>query len=133
MAKQEVEENKPKKLGFLHGDIKTPPFSEKARKESGYLLRRLQSGETLGMPSAEPLPIVGPRCGALRVRDEQHNWRIMYRVDPTTVLVIDVYDKKTRKIPDEIIDQCKKRLKEYDKRLAEEMKKLTKGETNDGR
>jgi phage-related protein len=85
------------------------------------------------MPSAEPLPIVGPRCGALRVRDEQHNWRIMYRVDPTTVLVIDVYDKKTRKIPDEIIDQCKKRLKEYDKRLAEEMKKLKKGEANDGR
>jgi hypothetical protein len=36
MAKQEVDEHKPKKLGFLHGDIKTPPFSEKARKESGY-------------------------------------------------------------------------------------------------
>jgi phage-related protein len=66
------------------------------------------------MPFAEPLPIVGPRCGALRVRDGGHNWRIMYRVDPTEVLILEVYAKKTRKIPDRIIGLCKKRLKDYD-------------------
>jgi phage-related protein len=66
------------------------------------------------MPRAEPLPIVGPRCGAIRVRDKQHNWRIMYRIDSTVILVVDVYDKKTRRIPDEVIDRCKKRLKRYD-------------------
>jgi phage-related protein len=53
-------------------------------------------------------------AGALRIRDEQHNWRIMYRVDPTMVLVVGVYDKKTQKIPDEVIDRCKKRLKTFD-------------------
>jgi phage-related protein len=115
MAKRtEDEEPTAKPLVFLHGEIKTPPFSEKARKEAGYLLRQLQLGESLKMPQAEKLPVVGPRCGALRIRDEQHNWRIMYRVDPTMVLVVDVYDKKTPKIPDEVIDRCKKRLKTFD-------------------
>ena len=115
MARQRTEdEPEPKLLVFLHGEIKSPPFSDEARKEAGDLLRLLQLGERLGMPKAEPLPIVGPRCGALRVRDSQHNWRIMYRVDEDLILVIDVYDKKTRKIPDQVIDRCKQRLRIYD-------------------
>ena len=65
------------------------------------------------MPQAEPLPSVGPRCGALRVRDAEHNWRIMYRVDSDAVLVLEVYSKKTRKIPDEVIERCRRRLKRY--------------------
>jgi phage-related protein len=108
------EEPEPKPVVFLHGEIKTPPFPDEARREAGYLLRLLQRGESVGMPRGEPLPIVGPRCGALRIRDGQHNWRIMYRVDATVVLVVDVYDKKTRKTPAEVIDRCKKRLRNYD-------------------
>jgi phage-related protein len=111
---QDDDEPEPKQVVFLHGEIKTPPFSEKARKEAGDLLRALQRGYSLGMPKAERLPIVGPRCGAIRVRDDQHNWRIMYRVDATVILVVDVYDKKTRRIPDEVIARCKKRLRERD-------------------
>jgi phage-related protein len=74
----------------------------------------LQQGESLGMPQAEALPDVGSRCGALRVRDAEHNWRIMYRIDSDAVLVLDVYSKKTRKIPDEVIERCQQRLKRYD-------------------
>lgn len=103
-----------KQAMFLRGEIKTPPFSEQARKAAGYLIGKLQDGESLGMPNAEPLPIVGPRCGAIRIRDKQHNWRVMYRVDAARILIVDVYDKKTRKIPAEMIDQCKKRLRRYD-------------------
>src|SRR5256885_13123201 len=103
-----------KPLGWLHGEIKTPPFTAEGRKEAGYLLRLLQLGEKLGMPQAEPLPIVGPRCGALRIRDGVQNWRIMYRVDPDAVLIVDVYAKKTKRILHGIIDRCKKRLKRYD-------------------
>lgn len=66
------------------------------------------------MPQAEPLPDVGPRCGALRVRDAEHNWRIMYRVDADAIVVLEVYPKKTRKFPDEVIDRCKQRLKNHD-------------------
>jgi len=78
------------------------------------LLRLLQEGERLAMPQSEPLPDVGSRCGALRVRDARHNWRIMYRIDADAVLVLDVYPKKTRKIPDEVIQRCRERLKQYD-------------------
>jgi phage-related protein len=123
-----------KPVGWLHGEIKTPPFTEEGRREAGDLLRLLQEGEKLGMPQAEPLPSVGPRCGALRVRDGEHNWRIMYRVDPDAILVLEVYAKKTRKIPRAVIDRCKKRLKEYDdtvrkaaKGSAEEPPKKGKG------
>mgnify|MGYP001243339325 CR=1 FL=1 len=62
--REERRERKP--LGWLHGEIKTPPFTQEGRKEAGDLLRLLQEGDKLGMPQAEPLPIIGPRCGAIR-------------------------------------------------------------------
>lgn len=41
MAKDtEGEERTPKPLAWLHGEIKTPPFTEKGRKEAGYLLKK---------------------------------------------------------------------------------------------
>jgi phage-related protein len=124
MAK-ETEPEKPsrKPVMWLHGEIKTPPFTADGRQEAGMLLRLLQEGERLGMPQAEPLPDVGPRCGALRVRDAEHNWRIMYRIDSDAVLVLEVYAKKTKKIPDEVIQRCKKRLKQYDAAVRAAKKK----------
>ena len=111
-AKQD--ESAPKPLVWLHGEIKTPPFTPEGRQEAGMLLRLLQEGERLGMPQAEALPDVGSRCGALRVRDAEHNWRIMYRIDPDAILILEVYSKKTRKIPDEVMQRCRQRLKQYD-------------------
>jgi len=119
----EQDEPTRKPLVWLHGEIKTPPFSSEGRQEAGMLLRFLQEGERLGMPQAEPLPDVGPRCGALRVRDAEHNWRIIYRIDPDAVLILEVYPKKTRTIPDEVIDRCKKRLKQYDAAVKAAKKK----------
>ena len=69
MAKQRTEDLPPKNVVWLHGEIKTPPFTKEGRQEAGVLIRALQNGETIGMPRAEPLPIVGSRCGALRLRD----------------------------------------------------------------
>src|SRR5438132_13451995 len=102
MAKDKKEQTTPKPVAWLHGEIKKPPFTAEGRREAGYLLRLLQHGEKLGMPHAEPLPVVGPRCGALRVRDGAHSWRIMYRVDTDVVLIVEVYAKKTRRIPQDI-------------------------------
>lgn len=104
----------PKPLVWLHGEVKTLPFTAAGRQEAGKLLRLLQQGEQPGMPQAEPLPDVGNRCGALRVRDAALNWRIMFRIDPDAVLILEVYAKKTRKIPDEVIARCRDRLKRYD-------------------
>jgi phage-related protein len=103
-----------KPLAWLAGEIKTPPFTREGRKEAGDLLRLLQEGEQPRMPQAEPVSVVGPRCGAIRVRDAGHNWRIMYRVDADAVLILDVYAKMTRKIPQEVIERCQRRLKAYD-------------------
>jgi hypothetical protein len=38
----------------------------------------------------------------------------MYRLDTDAVLILEVYSKKTRKIPDEIIERCRNRLRKYD-------------------
>lgn len=123
MAKAKEDESSRKPVVWLHGEVKTPPFTPEGRQEAGMLLRLLQEGERLGMPQAEPLPDVGPRCGALRVRDAEHNWRIMYRIDSDAVLVVEVYPKKTRKIPGEVIERCKKRLKQYDAAVRAAKKK----------
>jgi phage-related protein len=103
-----------KPLVWLQCEIKTPPFTAEGRQEAGKLLRLLQVGEKLEMPHAEPLPSVGPRCGALRVRDAGHNWRIVYRVDHDAIPVVEVYPKKTRTMPREVISRCKTRLAQYD-------------------
>jgi len=103
-----------KPLVWLEGEIKTPPFSQKARLEAGYLLRRLQQGETLGMPHSRPLPSIGPRCHELRINDERTTWRIVYRIDSDAIVILEVFSKKSRTTPKAVIDVCKKRLKEYD-------------------
>lgn len=75
------------------------------------------------MPHAEPLPDVGPQCGALRIRDADHSWRIMYRIDSDAILVLEVYPKKTRQIPDDVIERCRKRLRQYAASVAATKKK----------
>jgi len=111
-AEQDDPRRKP--LAWLHGEIKSPPFTPEGRQEAGMLLRLLQEGQRLSMPQAERLPDVGARCGALRVRDAEHNWRIMYRIDSDAILITDVYSKTTRKIPTKVIQQSKRRLAHYD-------------------
>ena len=108
----------PKPLVWLQGEIKTPPFTASGRQEAGMLLRLLQQRERLGMPHAEPLPGIGKNCGALRVRDAGHNWRVMYRIDDDAILILEVYAKMTRKIPDEVIERCHVRLKRYDETVS---------------
>ena len=103
-----------KPLGWLHGEIKTPPLSETARREAGWLLRQVQRGQALAMPQSRPMPAIGPRCHELRVKDSKAEWRIVYRVDSDAILVVDVFDKKTRETPQRTIENCRKRLRDYD-------------------
>lgn len=103
-----------KPLVWLHGEVKTPPFSPAARIESGYLLRRLQRGDKLHLPQSRPMPSIGARCHELRVVDENVTWRIVYRVDEDAVIIVEVFAKKTEATPKAVIEVCKKRLREYD-------------------
>ena len=104
-----------KPLVWLHGEIKTPPLSQAARIEAGYLLRLLQKGQAIGMPQSRPMPVVGLRCHELRVRDAGADWRIVYRLDADAVVILEVFAKKTRATPKTVIDACTRRLKEYDR------------------
>jgi phage-related protein len=74
----------------------------------------LQSGETLSMPESRSMPSIGPRCHELRIRDTDSTWRVIYRIDPEVILVLEVFQKKTQQTPKPVIDVCKKRLSKYD-------------------
>lgn len=104
-----------KPLVWLHGEVKTPPFSQEARIEVGILLRRLQQGENLGLPHSRPMPSIGAHCHELRVRDADKNWRIIYRIDSDAILILEVFNKTTRATPNSVIEKCKKRVGKYDK------------------
>lgn len=107
-----------KPLVWLRGEVKTPPSSPDARVEAGVLLRRLQRGEMLELPHSRPMPTIGPRCHELRVNDAGHTWRVVYRVDTDAIVILDVFSKKTSTTPRTVIENCQRRLSEY-QRLAE--------------
>ncbi len=103
-----------KPLAWLHGEVKTPPFSRAARIETGVLLRKLQLGERLSMPHSRPMPSIGRRCHELRIEDENVTWRIVYRIDSDAIVILEIFDKKTNQTPKQVIDSCKRRIKNYD-------------------
>ncbi len=103
-----------KPLAWLHGEIKTPPFSREARIEAGILLRRLQQGESLGLPHSRPMPSIGRGCHELRVTDRGHEWRIVYRVDGDVIVI---------ETPRNAVERCRKRLEAYDHALREGKKR----------
>lgn len=103
-----------KPLVWLHGEVKTPPFSLAARIEAGYYLRLLQSGDRLSMPQSRPMTSIGPRCHELRIIDADKTWRILYRIDADAIVIFELFAKKTATTPKKVIEKCKKRLRAYD-------------------
>jgi phage-related protein len=103
-----------KPLVWRHGAVKTPPFSKGARLEAGYLLRKLQQGESLSLPHSRPMPEVGRRCHELRITDRNKNWRIIYAARSDAVVVLEVFAKTTKKTPSPTIQVCRERLKDYE-------------------
>jgi phage-related protein len=101
-------------VAWLHSAVKTPPFSSAARLETGFLLRRLQRGESLSMP-------ILARCRAL-AHDAMNcesmtavlNGRLVYRIDTDAIVILEVFAKKTGATPKAVIAKCRERLKEYE-------------------
>ncbi|MGV0035581.1 MAG: type II toxin-antitoxin system RelE/ParE family toxin [Candidatus Azotimanducaceae bacterium WSBS_2022_MAG_OTU7] len=102
-----------KSLVWLHGEIKTPPFSAAARLEAGFLLRKLQRGDKLSLPHSRPMPTIGTRVHELRIVDEDLTWRVVYRLENDAVVILEVFEKKTTRTPNAVKDNCKARLKKY--------------------
>jgi phage-related protein len=105
-----------KPLVWLGGEIKSPPLSQDARRQAGWLLRRLQKGETLSMPRSRPMPSIGPRCHELRIEDAATGkaWRILYRVDEDAIVITDSFAKKSQATPKSAIARAGRRLKLYE-------------------
>ncbi|MBI5503415.1 MAG: type II toxin-antitoxin system RelE/ParE family toxin [Deltaproteobacteria bacterium] len=99
------------------GEVKSPPFSKLARLEAGCLLRRLQFGESVGLPHPRPLPSIGARCHELCIIDAAVTWRIVDRIDADAIVIAEVFAEKTAATPKAIVDVCRKRLREYDDAL----------------
>lgn len=102
-------------LVWLHGEIKSPPLSKKARLLCGFLLRGLQQGHRLSMPDSRPMPSIGARCHELRVPDGPRDWRIVYRIDDDAIVIADVFAKTSQKTPKQVIATCRARFALYDR------------------
>jgi len=61
------------------------------------------------------MPSIGPRCHELRINDEHHTWRIIYRAEADRILPLEMFDKKRNKTPKDVIDKCKRVLSRYEK------------------
>jgi phage-related protein len=60
------------------------------------------------------MPSIGKRCHELRVIDAAVTWRLVYRIDPDAVIFGEIFAKKTRVTPKQVIDTCRARFKQYD-------------------
>lgn len=106
-----------KPLRWRFDTLRSPPVGREARIEIGVLLRRIQRGESVGMPFSRPMPSIGRRVHELRAVDRETGkaWRVVYRIDPEAILVVHWFEKKTRRTPQRVIDLCRKRLGGYDR------------------
>lgn len=98
---------------WIQGEVKTPPFSSAARLKAGFLLRRLQRGDSLEMPDSRPMPSIGNHCHELRINDKNKTWRMIYFIDMGAIVILEVFAKKSRSTPLHVIEICKKRLVQY--------------------
>lgn len=61
------------------------------------------------------MPEIAPRCHELRIRDRDHNWRIIYRIDPDAIVIAEVFKKTTKTTPQYVIETARARLKDFDR------------------
>lgn len=96
---------------WVHGEVKSPPFSKAARKQVGDLLLKVQKGILPVFPHSRPMPSIGPHCHELRVPDAGKAWRVIYSVHSQAIFVIDVFQKTTRQTPNWVLQNCRERLR----------------------
>jgi phage-related protein len=60
------------------------------------------------------MPTVGARCHELRITDGDKTWRIIHRLDPDAIVILEVFSKSTKKTPDRVIKACQLRLERFE-------------------
>jgi phage-related protein len=46
--------------------------------------------------------------------DRNEAWRVIFRIDSDAIVIVDVFSKKTRQTPPQVVERCKARLRRYD-------------------
>lgn len=96
-------------------------MSKAAYEEASTLLRMLQFGTLLTMPASRRMPRIGRRTHELRIKDAAAEWRIIYRLDSDAVLIAEIFKKNTRATPSSVINNSKRRLRQYDKAATDDL------------
>jgi len=107
-----------KQVVWLSGKPTTPPLSNVARVEVGYLLRYVQAGISLSLPHSRPMSGIGKNCHELRINDANVTWRFYYRIDSDFIICAEWNCKKTQQTSKSTIELCQKRLKVYDSKTG---------------
>jgi phage-related protein len=61
------------------------------------------------------MPSIDTGCHELRVTDGGGEWRLVYALTATSVAVLDVFRKTTRATPPDVVRQCARRLRDYER------------------
>lgn len=88
-------------------------FPKEVRNALGYLLHRLQRGDTLDMPHSKPMPAVAKGAYELRTKAAPGAYRAFYYLKcEDGIFVFHCFKKKTQKTPKSDIERGIKNLKE---------------------
>jgi len=60
------------------------------------------------------MPGIGKRCHELRIVDKTATWPIIFRTDSDAVVILAVFNKKTKTTPRHVLEVCRQRIKFYD-------------------
>ena len=66
------------------------------------------------MLQSRAMPVIGARCHELRVNDVNKTWRVVYRLDADAILILEVFEKKTKQTPTAVIAASRQRLQRYE-------------------
>ncbi len=70
------------------------------------------------MPQSRPMPVLGAQCHELRIPDREQLWRIVYHIADNAIAILEVFSKKTRSTPSQVVEVCRKRLASFLKAAA---------------
>jgi phage-related protein len=88
-------------------------FPKEVRNMLGYLLYRLQRGDTLDMPHSKPMPAIAKGAYELRAKSADGAYRAFYYFKcEEGILVFHCFKKKTQKTLQSDIERGVKNLKE---------------------
>ena len=66
------------------------------------------------------MPDIGPNCHELRIDDGSVTWRIAYCIDADAIVILEVFEKKSRQTPKHVLETCKRRLRRYQQLTRED-------------